>query len=182
MNTRFLIPAAGAVLVVGVFACAGFAQQGVAEKVAEKVGAGLDKVGRGIKREAEVVSEGVRRQFETVRGEVNRMGMAPRVYSRIHWDRALNSSRIEVHSLRGGAVLLRGTVPDQAARERAVALARDTMDVNEVVDELDPLSATIHAVPAPAAKRAADPGTPTPAERPTSRRCCAGSRGAGRAR
>lgn len=151
MRTRRWVPAVGGLLVLGALTGSGLAQQtGVAGKVGQK----LDEVGRGLRREAQVVTEAVRRRFETVRNEVNQMGIPSRVYSRLHWDRALNASRIEVHLVRRGGILLRGTVPDQAARERAVALTRDTVDVNEVFDELSVHSTPDQAV-APAAFRRA---------------------------
>jgi osmotically-inducible protein OsmY len=138
MNVRTMVPAVGGLIVVGAFACVGFAQQqGLTEKVGEKI----DNVGRGIRREAQVVGEAVRKRFDVVRGDVQGMGVHPRVYSRLHWDRALNGSRIEVHMIRNGVVLLRGTVPDAAAREHAVTLTRETVGVTEVFDELVPLSA-----------------------------------------
>lgn len=150
MHNRFLAGAAGTTLLLGAFACVGFAQQqGVAGKVAEKFGQGLDNVGRGIVRGSQEVGDAFRKQFETMRGEVNRMNTASRVYSRIHWDRSLNSSKVEVHTTRGGAVLLRGMVVDKAARERAVTIARETMDVNEVIDELLVLASSVESTPAP---------------------------------
>jgi hyperosmotically inducible protein len=105
--------------------------------VAERVGEKLDSVGRGLMRGAQDVTEGVRQRFEVVRSDVSRMGVQPRVFSRLHWDKALHDSRVEVHMLRDGVVLLRGVVPDATAKARAVALARDTYDVNGVVDELE---------------------------------------------
>jgi hypothetical protein len=123
-------------------------QPGVAETIGEK----LDSVGRGIVRGAQDLSDSVRQRFEVVRSEVSRMGVQPRVYSRLHWDKTLSTARIEVHMLRDGVVLLRGVVPDAAAKAHAVALARDTRDVTGVVDELETV------IPAPA---------PTPATAPT---------------
>jgi osmotically-inducible protein OsmY len=111
------------------------------------------------------VTEGVRKKFEVVRTDVSRMGVHPRVYSRIHWDKTLNGARVEVHMLRDGVVLLRGVVPDDAARAHAVALARDTVDVNGVVDELEtvvpaptlapttPTTTVVPAVPVPSLTR-----------------------------
>jgi osmotically-inducible protein OsmY len=58
-----------------------------------------------------------------------------RVYSRLHWDKALHSSSLTVR-MEGTAVVLRGTVPDAAAKAKAVTLAADTVGVNKVVDEL----------------------------------------------
>ena len=89
------------------------------------------------------MTDSVRKRFEVVRTDVSRMGVHPRVYSRIHWDKSLQGSRIEVHMLRDGVVLLRGTVPDAAAKSRAIELARDTIDVTGIVDELETV------VPAP---------------------------------
>jgi hyperosmotically inducible periplasmic protein len=122
------------VLGLSLSAGVGLAQQtGVAEQIGEK----LDSVGRGIVRGAQDVTDTVRKRFEVVRTDVSRMGVHPRVYSRLHWDKTLQGSRIEVHMLRDGVVLLRGTVPDAAAKAHAIALARDTVDVTGIVDELE---------------------------------------------
>jgi osmotically-inducible protein OsmY len=87
------------------------------------------------------------------------MGVHSRVYSRLHWDKSLNAARIEVHMLHDGVVLLRGTVPDAAAKAHAIALARDTLDVTGVVDELE----TVVPAPAPAARTTNPPVLSVPA-------------------
>ncbi len=107
--------------------------------VVEKAGEKLDDVGRSIKKGAVEVGDAVRKRFDGVRGEVLRMGVHNRVYSRLHWDKTLNTSKLEVHLLKDGEVLLRGYVADEAAHEHAVALTRDTVGVTGVVDELVPL-------------------------------------------
>ena len=56
-------------------------------------------------------------------------------------DTTVKTSGIEV-STKDGIVLLQGTVPDEAAREQAVAIARNTTGVVQVVDRL-----TIGAAP-----------------------------------
>lgn len=119
----------------------------LAQGVASKAGETLDNVGRGIKRGAVEIGDAVRKRFEGVRGEVERMGVHNRVVSRLHWDRSLHNARYEVHMLRDGAVLLRGYVPDEAAHQRAVTLAGETVGVTGVVDELAPL---VKPSPAPA--------------------------------
>src|SRR5262245_61283491 len=135
MNVRRgVVAGAAGLLAAGVLTCAGYAQQGGG--LAERLGQGLDDVGRGLRRGAVEVTDTMRRGFETVRVDVQRMALPQRGYSRLHWDRALVDSRIEVRVFRGNAVLLRGTVPDQAARRRAVDLASSTADVKEVIDEL----------------------------------------------
>jgi osmotically-inducible protein OsmY len=138
MRAKLVVTAMGSLTVVALGLSLGSGvsraqQTGVAEQIGEK----LDNVGRGIIRGAQDLSDGVRKKFEVVRSDVSRMGIQPRVYSRLHWDKTLNPARIEVHMLHDGVVLLRGTVPDAAAKAHAVALARDTLDVTGVVDELE---------------------------------------------
>jgi osmotically-inducible protein OsmY len=50
-------------------------------------------------------------------------------------DPATKESEIDV-SVKDGVVLLRGTVPDAAARQRAIAIARNSQGVLQVVDRL----------------------------------------------
>jgi osmotically-inducible protein OsmY len=134
----------------------GLAQSGVAERVGEK----LDEVGRGIVRGAQDLGDAVRKRFEVVRSDVSRMGVQPRVYSRLHWDKTLHDARIEVHMLRDGVVLLRGVVPDAASKAYAVALTRDTYDVTGVVDELETVA------PAPSSPAPSPSTTPAAATVP----------------
>jgi osmotically-inducible protein OsmY len=124
--------------ILGAVACTSVAQQGVVEKAAEK----LDDVGRGLRRGASEITEAIRKRFEVVKTDVNRMETHSRVYSRLHWDKALYGARLEVHMLRDGTVLLRGRVPDVEAKNQAVALTRDTVGVSAVVDELIPIVST----------------------------------------
>ena len=67
------------------------------------------------------------------------MGLAPRVYGRLHWDKALHSSQFVVKA-EGGTVTIRGTVPDDTAKAKAIALVKDTFGVNRVVVQLHVLS------------------------------------------
>lgn len=113
---------------------------GLAQGIATRAGQAIDGVGRGIKQEAQNVGSALRRRFDSVRAEVNRMGIPSRVYSRLHWDKSLTHARIEVHPVRGGGVLLRGTVPDDVSKTRALALASETVDVTSVIDELTVLT------------------------------------------
>lgn len=148
MSRQLWISAAGLSLAAGLVLGLGHTSSSAQTPgVAETIGQKIDGVGRGIGREARAVGESMRKAFDGMRTEVSRMNAPARVYARIHWDRALHSAKIEVHPVRGGGVLLRGTVPDQAAKERAVALARDTFEVNEVIDELSPLFTTTTTTP-----------------------------------
>ena len=166
---RRLISAVGGVLLV----VAGGAGRGLtlaqSPGVAQSLGEKLDGVGRGIRREAREIGDSMRRGFETMKTEVNRMNTPARVYSRLHWDRSLNSARIEVHPVKGGGVLLRGTVADEPAHERAVSLARDTMDVSEVIDELNVLSTTPATTTTTSGAKATITPAPSTATAPVSR-------------
>ena len=59
-----------------------------------------------------------------------------RVTQRIHWDKQLVSSTLQLVVQADGTVHLRGSVLDEAARARAVDLAENTVGVTRVVDEL----------------------------------------------
>ena len=89
-----LIPAA---------ACSG---QGVAERAGEV----LDNAGRSIRRGVEGA---------VVRGQtaVREQDVFTRVYSRIHWDKVLVGSVLELEVRADGMAILRGSVPDAAATE-----------------------------------------------------------------
>ena len=58
-----------------------------------------------------------------------------RVAARLAADKRLQGIDFSV-SANGGAVTLRGVVPDPAARKKAVALAENTVGVEKVTDEL----------------------------------------------
>ncbi len=144
-------------LVLGVAATAGLfmsmsvggraQQEGVATKAAEK----LDEFGRAIRRGVENAGESVREGFARSRDTVQGMGILARVYGRLHWDKSLHASNL-VLKADGGAVTLRGMVPDEAARRKAVALAADTFGVTRVIDQL--------TVPEPSAERNLKPASP----------------------
>jgi osmotically-inducible protein OsmY len=102
------------------------------DRVEQKV----DDLGRDVKAGVHSINEALRRRFEAVRAEVHRMDTHSRLYARLHWDKELHGSKIEVHMLHGGVALLRGGVPSVEARKKAIALASDTIEVKAVIDEL----------------------------------------------
>ncbi len=106
-------------------------QEGAGEKAGEK----LDEVGRKIKRGLSRAEDAVREGFHKTRESVHSMGVAARVYGRLHWDKALQSSTLNV-KVEGGVATLTGSVPSAEARAKAVTLAAETVGVNKVVDEL----------------------------------------------
>ncbi len=116
-------------------ACVANAQQGVAERV----GGAFDSAGRGIKR-------GVQNAFSQAQDSVHAQEVISRVYSRLHWDKTLTGSTLELEVNEDGTAILRGAVPDEAAKQRAIILTRDTVGVVQVISELGVMSAP-HLVP-----------------------------------
>jgi osmotically-inducible protein OsmY len=134
-------------LAVGMAMWAGISraqQEGVAEKAGEK----LDEVGRKIKQGFEKAEGAVREGFHKTRETVHGMGVMSRVYGRLHWDKALHSSSLTI-KVEDGAVVLGGTVPNAAARIKAVNLAADTVGVTRVVDELSVVTSEAEGAPTP---------------------------------
>src|SRR4051812_30667169 len=82
---------AAGLVTVGMLVGVSFGQQ--QEGLGERIGQGLDGVGKKIRRGAVEVTDSMRRGFENVRSDVQRMALPQRVYSRIHWDRALVDAR-----------------------------------------------------------------------------------------
>jgi hyperosmotically inducible protein len=91
--------------------------------------------------------------FARTRARVSAMQILDRVYSRLHWEKALAGSVVEVVEDSAGVTVLRGTVTSAKARARAVELARNTVGVTQVVDELSVTAADPEA-PAPVVKPA----------------------------
>jgi len=119
--------ALGVPLWVGV----GQAQQTAAGQAGQK----LDEAGQAIKRGLQTAGEKVREGFAKTQEAVHNMGIESRVYGRLHWDKALTASSLEL-DVKAGVVTLRGAVPDSAAKVKAVTLAADTVGVTQVIDQL----------------------------------------------
>jgi hyperosmotically inducible protein len=105
------------------------------EGAAAKAGEKLDEVGRKIKKGIEKAEDAVREGFHKTRDSVHSMGVMSRVYGRLHWDKELHSSPLTL-KVEDGVVTLRGAVPTQAAKKKAVTLAAETVGVTKVIDEL----------------------------------------------
>jgi hypothetical protein len=121
-------------------------QDGAAAKAGEK----LDELGRAIRRSLidaeDTFREGLNRTGDTVRDgfartkeSVQGMGLVPRVYGRLHWDKSLHTSRFVVKA-DGGTITIRGTVPDEAAKAKLIELTKDTVGVTRVVAQVHVIS------------------------------------------
>jgi hyperosmotically inducible periplasmic protein len=100
-----------------------------------QVGELQERVERGLSQLGTQIQEG----WAEVRQSVDRMGLTGRVYARLHWDKALQDAALEIEAEEGQTVVLKGSVPSQAAKEKAVQLAQETVGVKRVVDRLSVL-------------------------------------------
>ncbi len=139
-------------------------EPGAVERAAEK----LDEAGRQIKeslgRGFGTARDAVREQFSRTRDRVNDMNVEARVYGRLHWDKLLTTSTLELTVEARGIVTLRGSVPNAKAKKRAVELAVDTVGVARVIDQLavqgptseteitTPATTTVKPAPVPASE------------------------------
>jgi hypothetical protein len=95
------------------------------ESLGQKLDRRLDKLGREL-----------RHGWAEVRASIDRMGVQGRVYGRLHWDKDLANATIDIEVREDKSVVLKGSVPTESAKSKAVQLAQDTTGVHEVVDEL----------------------------------------------
>ena len=116
------------------------------------IGQGLNDAGRAVKRGFQTAGQAVSGGFQKTRTSVHNMEVVSRVYSRLHWDKALTSSSMEIEVQAGGVAILTGIVPTEAAKAKALTLTAETVGVVQVVDQL-----TVGAVTTPAP---VVPGTP----------------------
>jgi osmotically-inducible protein OsmY len=111
----------------------------------KSAGEQVDQAVQSTKRGVQKAGETLREEFERARASIHDMGVHGRVYGRLHWDKDLTDSKIEIE-MQGGTAVLRGTVQSLQAKTKAATLVRDTVGVERVDDRL-----TIESA-APAAK------------------------------
>jgi len=109
---------------------------GAEEGITERVGKKIDEAAEKVRQETKNATEQIREGYEKVRASVQRMGVAARVYARLHWDKALSEATIWVDVDERGVAVLRGTVPSGKAQRKAGELAQETVGVNRVVNDL----------------------------------------------
>jgi osmotically-inducible protein OsmY len=74
--------------------------------------------------------------FETMRANWSEPTLETRISLRLSWEKDLQDTAIQVRA-RNGIVTLKGSVRDIAQQQRAVAVARSTIGVVDVVDSLE---------------------------------------------
>ena len=119
------IKASLALGIVAVLAAPLHAQEGIAEKLGKRLDRGLNKV-----------SEELRQGWAEIRTNVDRLSVQGRVYSRLRWDKATTGAPIDIQVRDENIIVLSGSVSKETARVKAVELARDTVGVSDVIDEL----------------------------------------------
>src|SRR5205085_1464034 len=100
-------------------------QPGTAAQIGDKIDRGLSQIGAELSQ-----------AWADVRKSVEKMGVQGRVYGRLHWDKALEGANLEISVSENQAVVLSGNVASAAAKQKAEELARDTVGVSSVVNEL----------------------------------------------
>ena len=117
------------------------------------VGQGLNEAGRAVKRglqtTGKAVSGGLQTAgqavsggFQKTRNTVHNMEVVSRVYSRLHWDKGLAGTNIEIEIQAGGVAILTGVVTSEETKTKALAITSDTVGVNQVVDRLTVVTPT----------------------------------------
>ncbi|WP_406699514.1 BON domain-containing protein [Singulisphaera sp. Ch08] len=116
--------------------------------VGERVGEKVDSAVQSLKKGVSSAGDAIRDQYEKARAGVHNMSVAARVYGRLHWDKALVNSKVEIDVQKGGVAVLTGSVEDSVARVKAVQLTQDTVGVTKVIDQLVVLTTATGTVPA----------------------------------
>lgn len=114
-------------------------QEGLGERLGERLDQGISQL-----------SEEVQQGWASLRQTVDRMGVQGRVYSRLRWDKEIATAEIDVEVAEEGVVALRGEVKNPQAKRKAVELAKSTVGVQRVIDELSIQPATGNPAEAPA--------------------------------
>src|SRR5262249_41635979 len=79
------------------------------EKIKAKVGSAVDSIKRG----AASAEGAIKEQYARARSGVIAMGIEARVYARLHWDKALYGTKIDLSWPKEGVITLSGMVPDE---------------------------------------------------------------------
>ena len=93
----------------------------------------LARIGRKIAERSQEATAGLREKISTGLPEMG--SLHHRVQRRLHWDKALEGAKIDLH-VQGVEVELRGTIKSLDQRRRAVDLVENTQGVERILDNL----------------------------------------------
>jgi hypothetical protein len=120
----------------GVFALALLAAAGCGKDDAD----GLARVGGKVATRFDALTGGARGKlgdsWDAARGCWAASALDSRVATRLRWDKAVADAAVQVSPAGAGSVRLNGTA-DRAQHDRAVELARSTVGVEKVIDEIE---------------------------------------------
>jgi hyperosmotically inducible protein len=107
-----------------------------AKDTGQKVGQTIDRAASSIREGVRDTADSLRAGFARARASVHAMEVQSRVYSRLHWDKALADVNFDLTVDRDGVAIVKGEVRDIRAKARALDLASETVGVTRVVDQL----------------------------------------------
>jgi osmotically-inducible protein OsmY len=139
MSTRAWIVGVAAGLLVAASHWTTSAQD---QSTVDKLKAKASETVTSIKKGAANAGEAIKEKFAKTKDAVRGMSIEGRVYARLHWEKALVGSKIDLASPKAGVIALNGTVGDAKAKLKAFELTRDTVGVDEVQDHLTIVAAT----------------------------------------
>jgi hypothetical protein len=111
----------------------------------QQVGGVVDSLKKGANDAAATIES----EYASARDALQSMGIQARVYSRLHWDKDLADASLTIDSPSAGVVSISGSLPNAAAKTKAIKLAEDTVGVTKVLDQVN----------APATAAATSPAT-----------------------
>jgi hyperosmotically inducible periplasmic protein len=123
-----------ALLAVGV--TRSYAQDAPKPTFTEKIKDTAASAATSIKKGAISAEEAVKEKFSQAKAGVVKMGIEARVYGRLHWDKGMVDSKIELHSPSPGVIVLTGTASSEKAKAKAAELTADTVGVTQVTNTL----------------------------------------------
>jgi len=102
---------------------------------------GLARVGGKVAAYIDALTGGARGKlgdsWDAARGCWSDAALDGRVATRLRWDKGLAGARVQAASAGPGVVRLSGSVEGAAQRDRALDLARSTVGVEKVIDEIE---------------------------------------------
>jgi osmotically-inducible protein OsmY len=101
------------------------AEEGVGEQLGRKIDRGLTDLANDL-----------REGWNQAKRSLDQLGLQGRVYARLHWDKDLSSAPLDLDVKETDIVVLKGSVSSAAAKAKAEQLARDTLGVRDVINEL----------------------------------------------